>query len=78
MATAPTPEESARNILAIFKHHNVQTDEVLLAGALNIQFINAGGSPADYEAGMGFAIQNGWLEQDGMMVRLNAAGFAEM
>jgi hypothetical protein len=78
MANGTTPEQSARSILAIFTHFNIQTDQVLLSGALNIQFINAGGSPADYDAGMEFAILNGWIDHDGMMVRLNAAGFAEM
>jgi hypothetical protein len=46
MANLPTPEESARLILAIFRYNNVQTDRFLEAGALNSQFIDADGSPA--------------------------------
>ncbi len=78
MANAPTPEESARSILAIFKIHNVQPGKVLMAGALNSQFLMAGGRPADYMAGIHFATQNGWLKLAGIMVRLTAAGFAEI
>jgi hypothetical protein len=75
MTNLPTPEESARLILAIFRYNNIQTDRFLEAGALNSQFIDADGSPADYEAGMKFAIEHGWIRIEPNVVRLNASGF---
>jgi hypothetical protein len=49
-------------------------DEICTAGALNADFIKAGGAVADYEAGMTFAIVNGWVADEGEMIRLLSAG----
>jgi hypothetical protein len=78
MASVPTPEESAKLILAIFKRHNVKAGQILMAGALNIEFLNGGGSAAEYGAGMNFALGEKWIEIEPTMVRLTAAGFAAM
>ncbi len=78
MVTATTPEESAKLILAIFRYHNIQIDRVLMAAALSSQFIDMDGSLANYEAGVKFAIEHGWIEMEPGIVRLKAPGTAEM
>ncbi len=78
MATVPTAEESAKRILAIFERHNVEADAFLMAGALNIEFLAGGGTPAEYEEGMKFAVAEDWIEIEPNMVRLKDAGFDAM
>jgi hypothetical protein len=76
MIKLPSPEESARLILAIYRHNNVPTGRVLESRALNSQFIDLDGSSADYEAGLRFAAERGWIKIEPNVVRLNAPGFA--
>ncbi len=78
MANLPTPEESARLILAIYRYNNVRAGSFLEAGALNSQFIDIDGSAADYEAGVKFAVERGWIKVEPSVVRLNASGTAAM
>jgi hypothetical protein len=78
MTSLPTPEESARLVLAIFRHHNIPPGRFLEAGALNSQFIDIDGSAADYETGVRFAIDHGWVELEPPVVRLKPPGFAQM
>ncbi len=79
MATLPTPEESARVILAIFKKHNARPDFVLGSGPVNLQFLTAGGTAAEYLEGIKYADEQGWLEagpNNGF--KLTKAGFDAM
>jgi hypothetical protein len=79
MATLPTPEESARTILSIFGAHNVRPGNVLMAGALNIQFLRDGRTAAEYAAGLQYAESNGWLEAGpNNSITLTDAGFAQI
>jgi hypothetical protein len=79
MATLPTPEDSARKILAIFKSHNVRPDNVLMAGAVNIAFTKGGRTAAEYTEGLKYAEAKGWIETGpNSSIKLTSAGFAEM
>ncbi len=78
MATVPTPEDSARAILAIFKSKDVRAGGILMAGQVNLQFLTSGGKAADYEAGGQYAIAHGWIELSSSTMKLTDAGFAEM
>ena len=79
MAIVPTPEESAKRILAIFRRHDVRAEGTLMAGALNVEFLTRGGGTADeYREGMEFALAENSIEIEPNMVRLKEAGFAAM
>jgi TPP-dependent 2-oxoacid decarboxylase len=79
MATLPTPEESARAILAIFALQNSRPDDVLMAEQGNFAFRQAGGTAAEFQAGLEYAVQNGWLEiGNDNTIKLTNAGFTQM
>jgi hypothetical protein len=71
MATLPTPEESARVILAIIAEKHVSAGDQLSIGQVYISFLNQGRTGADFIAGMQHAIEQGWIERlSGIMVQL--------
>ena len=75
MATLPTPEESARRILSIFALNNSRSDDVLVAEQANFAFRQAGGSAAEFQTGLEYAVQNGWLEiGENNTIKLTNAG----
>ena len=79
MATLPTPEESARAILAIFAVDNSRPDDVLIAGGVKFAFRQAGGMAEEFQAGLEYAVQNGWLEiGENNTIKLTNAGFTAM
>ena len=79
MTASSTPEQSARAILAIFKSRNCFS-------YIKTQFLENHGSAADCNAGLLYAVDNGWLEvtpttrdmQPHDMRTLTAAGFAQI
>ena len=78
MATLPTPEELARRILSIFALNNSRPDDMLMAEPAIFAFQQAGGSAAEFQAGLLYAVQNGWLEiGENDTIKLTNAGFAE-
>jgi hypothetical protein len=79
VATLPTPEDSARAILAIFKAHNMRPNGMLMVGQVNTQFLTNGGKAADYAAGLQYAVHKDWLIMTrSSMLLLTNAGFTEM
>ena len=86
MTASPTPEQSARAILGIFKSKNCIAGDPLRTDFIKAQFLQNHGSEADYDAGRMYAEDNGWLEvtpttrdmQPHDMVALTSAGFAEI
>ena len=74
--TAPTPEESAKRILAIFSSHHVQSGEILMTSQLNSRFLSGEWRGSDYAVGMTLAVDYGWITLEPTMVRLTEAGFA--
>ncbi len=78
MATVPTPEDSARAILAIFASKGLRAGGALNPGQVNLQFLTNGGTAADYQAGGQYAKDHGWIEISTTSMRLTEAGFAEM
>ncbi len=74
--TAPTPEESAKRILAIFSSHHVQSGEILMTGQLNSRFLSGEWRGSDYAVGMTLAVDYGWITLEPTMVRLTEAGFS--
>ncbi len=75
---APTPQHSAKLIFEIFKAHSIQSGENLTGGVLNAQFLSQGGRAPDYEAGLRFAIAQGWIKIEPTMIQLTDGGFAAM
>ena len=62
MAASPTPKQSARAILKIFKSRNCYAGDPLQISYIKTQFLENHGSEADYTAGLLYAEDNGWLE----------------
>jgi len=85
MTVSPTPEQSARAILGIFKSRNCYAGDPLQINLIKAQFLESHGNAADYAAGLMYAEDNFWLEvvpthdmQRRDTLRLTAAGFAQM
>jgi hypothetical protein len=79
MTSAPTPEGFARAILSLFKSKDVRSNEMLVAGQVNQQFLMLGGNRDDYTEGLKYAIARGWLEPlTRSRFRLTETGFIEM
>jgi hypothetical protein len=62
MPPSPTPEQSARAILGIFKSQNCIAGDPLKTTAIKTEFLEHHGSAADFTAGILYAEDNGWLE----------------
>ena len=62
MTASPTPEQSARAILGIFKSRNCIAGDPLEDSYIKTQFLENHGSATDYTAGLLYAEDNGWLE----------------
>jgi hypothetical protein len=62
MTTSPTPEQSARHILEIFRSQNCIAGDPLKISYLKTQFMENYGSAADYTDGVLYAEDNGWIE----------------
>jgi hypothetical protein len=62
MPPSPTPKQSARAILGIFKSQNCIAGDPLKTNAIKSQFLENNGSAADFTAGVLYAQDNGWLE----------------
>jgi len=62
MTASPTPEQSARAILGIFKSRNCFAGDPLEDSYIKTQFLENHGSATDYTAGLLYAEDNGWLE----------------
>jgi len=86
MTALSTPEQSARAILAIFKFRSCVAGDPLEISYIKTQFLENHGSIADCEAGLLYAVDNGWLEvtpttrdmQPHDTRTLTAAGFAQI
>ena len=85
MTASPTPEQSARGILGIFKSQNCIAGDPLRIDFIIAQFLKTHGSEADYTAGLLYAEDSDWVEvglvprdmQPHDMLKLTAAGFAQ-
>ncbi len=80
MASMPTPEETAREILAIFVHQfNNRPDDVMRLNNFTAVWHSRGLDAADFTPGMTYAAQQGWVDvlPKGESFRLTAKGFAE-
>jgi len=84
MTASPTPEQSARGILGIFKSQNCIAGDPLRIDVIKAQFLKNHGNEADYAAGRLYAEDSDWVEvspapdmQPHEMLKLTAAGFAQ-
>ncbi len=79
MAKAPTTEQTADAILALFKKANKSVGEDMPVTAItiiNMQIMTgARMRGADVPAALSYAVQQGWLEDAGSAMRLTEAGF---
>jgi hypothetical protein len=79
MATLPTPEETAREILAIFVgHFNSRPDHVLRVNNFLAVWHGRGLAAEDFKPGMEYAAAQGWVEvqPSGDSFKLTSAGFS--
>jgi hypothetical protein len=80
VATLPTPEETAREILAIFVgHFKCRPEHVLRINNFLAVWHGRGLAAEDFEPGMQYAATQGWVEVQpgGASFKLTSAGFAE-
>lgn len=80
MAILPTPEDTAREILAIFvEHFKSRPDNVLRANNFLAVWHNRGLAAEDFALGMDYAAEKGWvvIQPGGDSFKLTATGFAE-
>ena len=75
---AATPEKSARTILKIFAARKIRANEIVMTGALSMEFQKAGGRNAELADGLEYAIKQGWLEKTAVAYRLTDSGYAEI
>lgn len=85
MTASPTPEQSARVILGIFKSQNCIAGDPLRTDFIKTQFLKNHGSEADYAAGLLYAEDSDWLEvspapdmQPDDMLELTLEGFEQI
>lgn len=79
MANLPTPEDSARSILAIFKEHNPRPGSALANHQLQLSFTVQFGTPDEYLAGLKHGGDVGrFTPSSRQTVVLTDAGFAAM
>ena len=79
MATLPTPEETAREILAIFvSHFKSRPEDVLRINNFLAVWLPRGLAAEDFNPGMEYAVAQGWVEvrPGGESFKLTSAGFA--
>jgi len=81
MRRIPTPEESARSILAVFEVRRVRANEVLMLGTVDRIFLSrTHARTVDFTSGLRHAVDIGWVELTGQgrQLRLTQAGFDVM
>jgi hypothetical protein len=79
MAAPTSPEASARAILAIFKVMGFGSGATLEKDQVKMQFAVNIGEAADFNAGLQYGVNHGWLELPSTTtIKLGVAGAAEM
>ncbi len=85
MNGSPTPEQSGKAILNIFKSQNCIAGDPLRIDFVKARFLENHGSEADYAAGLLYAEDSDWVEvspapdmQPHEMLKLTADGFAQI
>ena len=70
------PEKAARKLVEIANAVEPYMDQRVLIELINGPFLKAGGSPAEYRAGLDLAIAKGWLwrHESGTYVKFTPAG----
>jgi hypothetical protein len=70
------PEKAAHKLIEIANSVEAYMDGRIPIEAINGPFLRAGGSPAEYRAGLKFAIAPGWLwmHESGTYVKFTEAG----
>jgi hypothetical protein len=70
------PEKAARKLIELANATEPYMDARVLIELINLPFLQAGGSPAEYKAGLETAIAKGWLwkHESGTYVKFTQAG----
>jgi hypothetical protein len=70
------PEAAARKLIEIANSAEAVQDGRIHIELINLPFLRAGGSPAEYGAGLDTAIAKGWLwkHESGVYVKFTEAG----
>ena len=72
------PHESALRILSLFEQWNKIPGMSLAKRRFMMLFQGGYFRDSDLLLGLGYAVQRGWLRDNGKFIQLLAAGFAEM
>jgi hypothetical protein len=70
------PEKAARKLLELANAVEPYMDARVLIELINLPFLRADGSPAEYKAGLDLAIAKGWLwrHESGTYVKFTQTG----
>jgi hypothetical protein len=70
------PEKAARKLLEIANATETVQDGRIRIEKISLFFLRGGGSPAEYGAGLAYAIERGWLwkHESGTHVKFTPAG----
>ncbi len=76
MEARPTPSDTARMILELFKHHGIRPGEVLMVQVLIGFSVNNGLTNKELADGLRHGSEQGWWEDNGRgSFRLEGKGF---
>ena len=72
------PEKAARKLIELANATEPYMDARVLIELINLPFLQAGGSPAEYKSGLETAIAKGWLwkHESGTYVKFTPEGAA--
>ncbi|MBT4220258.1 MAG: hypothetical protein HOL37_06880 [Rhodospirillaceae bacterium] len=77
MVSNPTPEECAHHVLSTFKILNRGAGRILQTNNFHKPFTGDGWQISDFNTGVAYAIQKGWVEKaGGVAFRLTEEGLA--
>jgi hypothetical protein len=62
MASAPTPKETGKLLLEIFRSRNARPNETLVLESLRAHFLTTGGQAADFQKGIDWLREKGYVE----------------
>lgn len=78
MTTQVSPEMAARKILGVFRSDGVSIGGALMMSRFTSALLSKGTSRTEFESGLQFAIDRGWIEKTNTMLILAREGYIEM
>jgi hypothetical protein len=72
-----SPKEWAKAILSDFSESHIAAGEMLMLGEVNLNFLKKGHTAENFNEGLQYALQQGWVEKLDTRLKLTEVGFAE-